>query len=207
LNMLEALFLATAKVAPASTAVGNSGDDWKWLVPVITLILGFGLKWFQDYVTERRRARAEAALRRELRWDGLLARRVEAERTNLLALQKIVVNLLQAGRNMRVARNEARPVGDPWYRASVDPQLNDDLNRLAVELSPLSARLHTAEVAGQLNMFMGAFWDALSADTATEAWDLWRETEALHGSLQRLMGETIRQLEDENQQLGAPHAQ
>ncbi|MDT3487624.1 hypothetical protein [Stenotrophomonas maltophilia] len=205
--MLEALFVAAANATPATTAAAGGAFDWKWLVPVITLILGFVLKWFQDYVTEKRGRKAEAALRRELRWDELRSRRVDAERANLIALQKIVVNLLQAGRNMRVARTHARPEGEGWYRATVDSYLDVELNRLAAELSPLSVRLHTADVAGQLNMFMGAFWEALSADTATEAWDLWREAEGFHGNLQRLMGETIKQLEDENQQLGAPPAQ
>lgn len=43
--MLEAFFVATAKAAPAATAAASDGSDWKWLVPVATLIIGFGLKW------------------------------------------------------------------------------------------------------------------------------------------------------------------
>ncbi|MCR8714781.1 hypothetical protein [Stenotrophomonas indicatrix] len=89
--MLEALFLATVKAAPAATAAASAGDDWKWLVPVITLLLGFGLKWLQDHLTEKGRRKHDHELRREQRYDALRMRRLEAERANLLTLQPLVV--------------------------------------------------------------------------------------------------------------------
>ncbi|QZN81655.1 hypothetical protein K5K93_04260 [Stenotrophomonas sp. DR822] len=85
--MLEALLLATVKAAPAASAAASAGDDWKWLVPVATLILGFGLKWLQDHLTEKGRRRHAKELRREQRYDALRMRRIDAERANLISVQ------------------------------------------------------------------------------------------------------------------------
>ncbi|MBH1494711.1 hypothetical protein JY423_09310 [Stenotrophomonas maltophilia] len=196
---IEILIAPAAQAVPAAE---SASEFWKYGLPVVSLVVGILLKWLLDLFTDGKRAQAARNERVEERRDLLRARLAEAERTNLLALQKIVVSLLLAGRTIRIARSNAQPDGTNWFKAEVDPQLDIELNRLAAELSPLSVRLHTADVAGQLNMFMGAFWEALSADTAREAWDLWRQVEALHGELQRLAGMTIKALEDEYQQLG-----
>lgn len=89
--MLEVLFVATARAVPAA-----AGYDWKWMVPVATLILGFGLKWLQDHVTEKGRRHHDRVLRREQRFDLLRSRRIDAERANLLALQPLVLQLMRA---------------------------------------------------------------------------------------------------------------
>ncbi|KZE52989.1 hypothetical protein J3A72_003136 [Stenotrophomonas sp. PvP093] len=93
--MREALFLATVKAAPAASAAASAGDDWKWLVPVATLILGFGLKRFQDHLTEKGRRRHAKELRREQRYDALRMRRIDAERANLISVQPLLLKLMR----------------------------------------------------------------------------------------------------------------
>lgn len=204
--MLEALFVAVAKVAPAATAAANNGDDWKWLVPVATLILGFGLKWLQDHLTEKGRRRHERDLRREQRYDALRMRRLEAERGNLLTMQPLAVGLLRAGRRLSMARSKAVVGNEHLSDVGVDPDLEAEPGRLASELLQIRARLHTAKVVGQFDEFLGAFWKALDAETDSQAIGRWEVANETYRFLAEAIGSTIKALEDENQQLGEPLA-
>lgn len=42
--MLETLIIARANAVRTTAATASASDDWKWLVPMVTLIVGFGLK-------------------------------------------------------------------------------------------------------------------------------------------------------------------
>jgi len=204
--MLEALFVATAKAAPAATAAVNNGDDWKWLIPVATLILGFGLKWIQDYVTEKGRRRHEKELRREQRFDLLRSRRIDAERANLLALQPLVLQLMRAAAvgYMEDLRSYQDHEKRHWGRNRLSAETDESIRRTRADLLPFSSRLHTAEVAGRLNALTELLWRLATVDTEAEATQIWATGGLMHDELQELIGKEIRSLEDENQQLGDP---
>ncbi|MGE8259405.1 MAG: hypothetical protein ACN6RJ_08280 [Stenotrophomonas sp.] len=214
--MLEAFFLATAKAAPAATAAASAGEDWKWQVPVATLILGFGLKWFQDFVTERHRRGHERALRREQRFDQLRARRVDAERANLLELQPLVVNFVQAATNAYKLkmRSFAQGHGAASYLTCSEYQhegsrkamaeVDDAVRRSSAAIIPLQARLHSVEVRVALNDLIDVVWAAMDAKSSAEMRKAWDQVDLPHNNLHGVMGRTIKQLEDENQQLGDP---
>ncbi len=188
-------------IAPAAPSVESAGNFWKYGLPVVSLILGILLKWVLDYAIERRRDAAQRTLRLEQRRDLLKTRRLDAERSNLIAVQAAAVNLLQAGRDLRVARLNAPQPKESWHRALVAPELESEAQRCAAQLLPLSTRLHTPDVAGQVNLFLGEFWKSVGAYSAKESWSLWQGAEAEFAALQRLAGKAIRDLEDERQQL------
>lgn len=206
MKMLEALFVVTAKAAPAATTSASAGGDWKWLVPVATLILGFGLKWLQDYVAEQRRREHETALRREQRFDQLRMRRIDAERSNLLLLQPLVVSLLRAGRKLRIARNRAETPSGYWFEVEVDERVRLEPSRIVAEILPIRARLHTAGVVSEFDGFIKFFWEVFASETATEARQAWDIAEELYKPLVESIGNAIRELEDENLQLTDPPA-
>lgn len=206
LKMLEALFLATAKAAPAATAAASAGDDWKWLVPVATLILGFGLKWLQDHVTEKGRRRHERDLRREQRYDQLRMRRLDAERTNLLALQPMVLRLVRAGNAAKKEQDAMFRQGVGWLEIKFSAEIDQELQLSALDLIPLESRIHTAEVANSLGDVVNRVWAMLAAPTKAESDRLFDEISRPHNHLHSVMGTAIKRLEDENQQLGDPSA-
>lgn len=206
--MLEALFLATAKAAPAITAGASAGDDWKWLVPVATLILGFGLKWLQDHITEKGRRRHEKELRREQRFDLLRNRRIDAERANLLALQPLVLQLMRAAAvgYMEDLRSYQDHENRHWGRNRLSAAADESIRQANADLVPLRGRIHTAEVSGRLNALIDLLWRLAKVDTEAEATQIWATGGLMHDELQALIGKQIRLLEDENQQLGDPSA-
>ncbi|WP_312786052.1 hypothetical protein [Stenotrophomonas indicatrix] len=206
MKMLEALFLATVKAAPAATAAASAGDHWKWLVPVATLILGFGLKWLQDHVTEKDRRRHEGDLRREQRYDQLRMRRLDAERTNLLALQPMVLRLVRAGNAAKKEQDAMFRQGVGWLKIKFSPEIDQEVQLSALDLIPLESRIHTAEVANLLGDVVDRVWAMLSAPTKAESDRLFDEISQPHNRLHSVMGIAIKRLEDENQQLGDPSA-
>ena len=206
--MLEALYLATAKAAPATTAAASAGDDWKWLVPVATLILGFGLKWIQDYLTEKGRRNHEKELRREQRFDLMRNRRIEAERANLLALQPLVGNLMRAVavgylEDYRCYRAEG---GKNWGNNRLPPEADEAIRRANADLVPLRARVHTRSVSTALNELVDLLSGLVLVKSEREATEIWRTGGALHYELEELVGKHIKALEDENQVLVDPPA-
>lgn len=207
--MLEALFVATAKAAPAATAAANNGDDWKWLVPVITLIVGFGLKWVQDYLTEKGRRKHDKDLRSEQRFDALRMRRLEAERANLLVLQPMVTNLVRKCSQCHTARVQAVSSYEApnWKGARIPADLDEGLRKALADLVPVKARLHSHDVANLLDDVVADVVEASAPRTEEQdAADLWFGLSDKHDQLQELIGGRIKALEDENQQLGDPRA-
>lgn len=206
--MLEALFVAAAKSPPLATAAANNGDDWKWLVPVTTLILGFGLKWLQDHFTEKGRRKHEKELRREQRFDLLRSRRIDAERANLLALQPLVLQLMRAAvvgymEDLRSYQDQGRR---HWGRSRLSAEADESFRRANADLVPLRARIHTTEVSSRLNTLVALLSGLATVKTEAEATQIWATGGLMHDELQQLIGKQIRLLEDENQQLGDPPA-
>lgn len=202
--MLDALFLATAKAAPATTAAASGGDDWKWLIPVATLILGFGLKWLQDHVTEKGRRRHEKSLRREQRYDQLRTRRVDAERQNLLALQPMVLRLVRAATAAKKEFDAMLRAG--WRELKVSTEVDQEIQLSALDLIPLQSRIHTAGVVELLDELVNRVVNMLEARNKEELERLFGQVPPVHNQLHDLLGRSIKQLEDENQQLGDPPA-
>lgn len=204
--MLEALSVAVAKAAPSATAAASNGDDWKWLVPVATLILGFGLKWLQDHVTEKGRRRHENSLRREQRYDQLRMRRIDAERSNLILLQPAAVRFVRAATVVAIEKQKAFQLGRPWSEAEATPTADEELRKSAFELIPLHARIHTEAVSVVLNNVINLITTAMQARTAVSFEEQWEFVNKENNELHRVLGVAIKQLEDENQQLGDPPA-
>ncbi|WP_445979099.1 hypothetical protein [Stenotrophomonas muris] len=206
--MLEALFVATVRVSCAATGA-NDAYDWKWLVPVITLILGFVLKWFQDYLTEKGRRRHDKELRREQRYDVLRMRRLEAERANLLTLQPMVTHLVRQCSLCHMERVLAAssPDSSGWEKSRISKDLNEDFRKALADLVPLRARLHSSDVSTLLDALISDVVETQSVRTGQEqAEEIWFGLSDKYEELQKLIGNHIRALEDENQQLGDPPA-
>lgn len=190
-------------IAPAAPVAESASDFWKYGLPVVSLVAGILLKWLLDLALERRRDSAQEAKRLVERRDALKARRVEAERANLITLLPLVVSLLRAGRRLRAERTKKwRDAESYWYEIEVDPEIRAGPARIASDIVPIRARLHSEKVRAQFDQFINSLWHALSAETANEASSRWVEVEATYKFVAEAAGDEIRRLEDEEFQMG-----
>ncbi|MBN5143493.1 hypothetical protein JY471_13235 [Stenotrophomonas maltophilia] len=199
--MLEDLFLATVKAVPATTAATSAGDDWKWLVPVATLILGFGLKWLQDWVTENRRERAQKLLRHEQRFDQMRARRIEAERANLLALQPMLLRLFRAVGLIQLAFRRHHEATGEWHLSQYPDGLGEELRQAFADMVPIRARLHSDVIAKSIDQLNEAIVARNHGGTKESADEQFQFIDFSYQVLQVAIGGEIRRLEDEHRQL------
>ncbi|HGM4787156.1 MULTISPECIES: hypothetical protein [Stenotrophomonas] len=193
-------------IAPAAPAAESASEFWKYGLPVVSLVAGILLKAGLDFFLERRRDAAQEAKRLVERRDALRAKRIEAERGNLLAVQPVLVGLLHAGRKVRNARTAAQTTGEDWSKATIDPELVPKVEEWAALLLPIRARIHSSKVTTPMDTFINKFWKAFRAKSNEEAESLWDETSSAHTKLQAEIGRVIKQLEDENYQLKDPPA-
>ena len=204
--MREALFLATVKAAPAASAAASAGDDWKWLVPVATLILGFGLKWLQDHLTEKGRRRHAKELRREQRYDALRMRRIDAERANLISVQPLLLKLMRTAAVFHLEDIKAYDRTGEWGTYKLPPQVAEDFRLAIAEVVPIHARIHTRTVYEQLSEYWELLYQVTNSVAKAEARALWEQVHPIYDRLHIALGDEIRKLEDENLQLGDPSA-
>lgn len=167
--MFNEAILAAAQASPP--AVPSADSDWKWLVPVITLVIGFGLKWLQDSVTERSRDKKAFLLRQALRVDALKARRAESERANLLELQPLFTQAMQGLVLAFQAAQQQALVTGAWHIPESSPHVLQ--NREArMKMQPIISRLHNRVLARQLQDSHGWGKDivlSLDEETANRA--------------------------------------
>ncbi len=100
---------------------------------------------------ERRRERGQERLRRELRGDALLERRIEIERSNLLALQPILSRLSIAAAEFHHARQIRFGNTGTWSASGLPQTLYDNRREAYEGLLPIRARLHTIDIMYRLD--------------------------------------------------------
>ena len=181
---------------PTPAGPRPAGDlPWSTLIPVATLVLGFLLKWLQDWSMERRKERGQERLRRELRADALLERRIEIERSNLLALQPVLSSLAIVVAEFHHARQIRFGNTGTWSTGGLPQGLYDNRREAYERLLPIRARLHTIDIMFRLDELTDlgqACNDATSPQDAIVALADHAEcVKLLHG----VVGTKIRELE------------
>lgn len=193
-------------IAPAAPAAESAGDFWKYGFPILTLILGFGMKAGFDYFMEGRRDGKQSRHRWEQRYDALRLRRLEAERENLLALQPLMVRFVRAATIVMHQRQTMVAAGSNWGQAMASDQAKEELRVSAAELVPFHARIHTEQVVAALNAVIKVVMDAMDATFEGSAAKSWQQVDVQNKMFHKVLGDSIKALEDENQLLGAPPA-
>lgn|ERR1700735_2607249 len=94
-----------------SVPVGQSTAGW---FPVVTLIGGYLLKVFSDFLQHRRTLEREREAREALRRNQLEERRTTFQRQNLLDLQEAVSDLARATGQANVQGNKAYRETGRW---------------------------------------------------------------------------------------------
>jgi hypothetical protein len=192
---------ATAYIAlvliPSSVRSQPSGGlfDWSSLLPVAALILGFVLKWVQDFVTERKRDRRQDELRAAQRKDELDAQKQAAERANLLALQPLISangRAMLASIALATARTK---VGKPWSVTAECPQY-EKARQARMDIWPIASRLHNQSISTELSEI--AKLAGLLKGSADQAagFLVYRQVVEMTSAAHVSVGTEIRRLED-----------
>ncbi|KQZ14290.1 hypothetical protein ASD44_09565 [Mesorhizobium sp. Root554] len=116
------------------------GLDASVWFPVVTLILGIGLKGLFDYLADQRSSARERASRHEQRMESTKLRRIEFQRSTLLSLQESAANYARlVGRAHHHHTLENRKSG-VWGRSMLGADLDTDLATLMRQMAVLKER-------------------------------------------------------------------
>jgi hypothetical protein len=167
-----------------------------WL-PVLTLVLGYGLKSISDWVEHRRTSEREREARAATRKDQQVERRIEFQRKTLLELQDTVMDVARTTGSMHVKDLTEYRESGKWQRQLFPEDLAEQ-NRLAhARMAMLASRVRDDTV----RLIVGDFKDAAVKSTMSPAKDeseqaLSRMMTAFEALNQRI-GELLRLLDDE----------
>lgn len=182
----------------AVTVPGAAADgDWRWVVPVVTLVVGWGLKWLQDNYTESRKQAAEAALRREQRQELLRSRRLDTERENLVMVQKLLGRIGRSYTQLYLADQRAYRVTGRWGEPLDVPEIDEQHRATLQELLPVKARLHSRDIAEAIDSTTAAMSGSFATRDPEEAKQIWRSASQQCLDVQELIGDRIREIESE----------
>ncbi|OWQ58444.1 hypothetical protein [Stenotrophomonas maltophilia] len=180
-------------IAPAAPAAESAGDFWKYGLPVVSLVVGIILKWLLDLVTDGKREKAAKRERAEERRDLLRARLADSERTNLLALQPLVMQYLRA---LVLSHDEAAVAARTdgvWSLARAHE--GERMARMAkMSMMEIRTRLHDRGLADDLSNIASDLRFSIARD-AREALDALNEITLRAVQVVERMGEKIRSLE------------
>ena len=185
-----------AAILTAVPAVKSAdGFEWRSLIPVFALILGFVLKWVQDAWSETRRERRSEERRAYERKALKMAKRDEAELLNLVAVQPLVS---EYGRGMllSIAAAAAREdEGLGWYIADDCPGYEQ--SRLArMSMWPITCRLHNRQISDHLLRLAQVAGDLKKSADKNAGKVVYANVVTLGGEAHELIGAEIRRLQD-----------
>ncbi|MET4572464.1 hypothetical protein ABIA68_001298 [Stenotrophomonas rhizophila] len=193
---IEPLMIAVA-------ATSTAGDDaWvadllKGVLPVVTLVVGWGLKWLQDNYTESKRRAAEAALRREQRQELLRARRLDTERENLNKAQDLLGRIGRLHAQVYFEDERAHRETGKWGSSPLPPELDEQYRAAMQELMPVRARLHSRDIAKAIDSTTATMARGAPVKDPVEAKKIWLSASHQCMDVQERVGDRIREIESD----------
>ncbi|QZN81654.1 hypothetical protein K5K93_04255 [Stenotrophomonas sp. DR822] len=92
-----------------------------------------------------------------------------------------------------------------WGTYKLPPQVAEDFRLAVAEVVPIHARIHARTVYEQLSEYRELLYQVTNSVAKAEAQAFW-QAHPIYDRLHIALGDEIRKLEDENQQLGDPSA-
>jgi len=196
---MDWMILIGAAARDVNGTAAPSGVAWGTLLGIV---VGWVLKTAADVFMENRRRREAAEARREHRFDTLRGRRIEAERTNLLAVQPMVTDFMLAG---AYCSRSTRHVTDKGEFTGEGFEVHREAMRVqSAAIMPIRARLHDREIANLLGRLTLSGMNAIHQPDVDESIQRWEDIIPLARDAHNEIGAAIRRLEDESIQLGTP---
>jgi hypothetical protein len=136
--------------APNPTEVSAVTAGW---FPVLTLLLGFAIKFLSDWIQNRRDVAKDRRTRTETRRDVIVDRRTTFQRATLLELQEAVQDLARAaGASHHQDEVAYRRTGE-WQRELLGDELNDQYFATNRSVLLLNVRVRDESLRDLVNRF------------------------------------------------------
>lgn len=168
------------------------------ITPIVTLLLGYFGKAYEDRAQNDRAVAREREMRIAARRDLRATSRITFQRETLLALQEAAQKLARAsGRAQHLDLMASRQNGR-WGRQLLPPDLDDELLTTQTQTNLLASRVRDEAVRTLAQQFKTAAVDLISARSEAEAIDMLRHAIDVHTQLNGRIGEVIRSIDDDD---------
>jgi hypothetical protein len=172
----------------------GTGSVW---LPIATLIFGYGVKSFEDWIQHRREMAKDRETRRATRHDQRVASRITFQRETLLQLQDAVQKLARAtGRTNHLDEMAYRQTNQ-WRREQLPEDLNEGYFVASTQTALFSSRVRDDAVRQLVERFRTVSTDAILAETPANARRQLQDLMGLSNELHSRIGKLIRTIDDD----------
>jgi len=197
----------TSRTAPdtvrqlENSMFGISPQVW---FPIVTLIAGAILKAVFDAINDARLANRERQARKEQRTDSIREGRVNFQRSTLLELQDVAVQVARFTAQSNFQDILAYKKTGVWKRQPLSDDVNEGYRKAQVQLKLLRVRIRDAELRRFADdLSKSCAWAVLAADEPSANAQLLSMSSHLDG-LQERAGQVLRSLDEDEDKLLAP---
>jgi hypothetical protein len=168
------------------------------LLPVLTLLLGYGMKYLEDWVQHNRTLERERETRRALRQDVIAERRTQFQRQTLLDLQPALLDLArQAGQMHFHDLRDYRATG-VFHSQAYPDDVNEGLRAATALTSMLAVRVNDEIVRVLISAFKSAASDIGGAESPDDSDSHFHTMSTLFVELQERIGVVLRALDEDD---------
>jgi hypothetical protein len=168
------------------------------LVPVFTLLLGYGTKYLQDWSQDSRVSKRERETRRALRQDAIAERRTQFQRQTLLDLQPALLDLArQAGKMHLHDLRDYRTTG-VFHSQAYPDDVNEGCRAATALTSMLAVRVNDDKVRVLISAFKSAASDIGGAESPDDSDSDFHTMSTLFVELQERIGVVLRELDEDD---------
>ena len=210
-RLFAAIYVAACLCSPllgqnpqaSHTAVQAQVQEAKvgWLatvLPVLTLVLGYGLKYVADWVQEQRTIQREREARQDARRDQNRERRVTFQRETLLALQEAMLEVASTTVTVYFTYLRAhRLEGMEWRRILLPPELDEKSRNAMQRTAMLRVRVRDDEVRSVANNVTAISSRLTSSDSKEAGERIVFEMLPAVEAFNKRIGEVLRTLDNE----------
>jgi hypothetical protein len=168
------------------------------LLPVLTLLLGYGIKYFEDWVQHNRTLERERETRSALRQDAIVERRTQFQRQTLLELQTSVMALARHTSQMHVEDMREYHSAEKWHPKPYPDEMNENCRAARAQTSMLFVRVNDVKVR-DLAIFVRKFAsEVVSANGPDESLNWFVKMSQVFEELQERIGIVLRALDEDD---------
>lgn len=169
------------------------------LIPLVGVVIGYGLKFLTDLMQARWNASKDRAARDELRKEKRYERRSAFQRETLLGLQDATMDLGRTTGRAHHSDIMARRSGTPWRKTMLTDEL-DEAHRLALaRTSTLASRVDDAEVRDLVRELKAYSAETLGTNEEAASSRAMLNMAVAHERLQEKIGVILRKIDQDSE--------
>jgi len=166
------------------------------VTPVVTLLLGYGMKYFTDWIQHNRTLERERETRRALRQDVIAERRTQFQRQTLLDLQPALLDLARQAGKMHFHDVIAYRSGGTFRSQAYPDDVNENFRAATALTSMLAVRVNDDIVRVLISSFKSAASDIGGAESPDDSDSDFQTMSTLFVELQERIGVVLRALDE-----------